>query len=46
MSILQNVIDSIQVGIDDYKNTDDRRSVSAVRNIRVKSSGSNLYPWH
>jgi hypothetical protein len=33
MSILQNSIDSIQVGIEDYENPDDRRSVSAVRNI-------------
>jgi len=33
MSILKNAIDSIQVGIEDYESTDDRRSVSAVRNI-------------
>lgn len=33
MSIIKNAIDSIQVGIEDYQDTDDRRSVSAVRNI-------------
>jgi hypothetical protein len=33
MSILKNAIDSIQVGIEDYENSDDRRSVSSVRNI-------------
>jgi hypothetical protein len=33
MSIIQNAIDSIQVGIEDYQTDDDRRSVSAVRNI-------------
>ncbi len=33
MSIFQNAIDSIQVGIEDYNNSDDRRSVSAVRYI-------------
>ena len=33
MSIIQNAIDSIQIGIEDYENGDDRRSVSAVRNI-------------
>lgn len=33
MSILQNAIDSIQIGIEDYQTDDDRRSVSAVRNI-------------
>ena len=33
MSIIQNAIDSIQVGIEDYQFDDDRRSVSAVRNI-------------
>jgi hypothetical protein len=33
MSILQNAIDSIQIGIEDYENGDDRRSISAVRNI-------------
>lgn len=33
MSILRNAIDSIQVGIEDYENEDERRSVSAVRNI-------------
>ena len=33
MSIIQNAIDSIQIGIEDYQDGDDRRSVSAVRNI-------------
>ncbi|WP_442497347.1 hypothetical protein [Methylobacter sp. sgz302048] len=33
MSILQNAIDSIQIGIEDYETKDNRRSVSAVRNI-------------
>lgn len=33
MSIIQNAIDSIQIGIEDYEDSDDRRSVSAVRNI-------------
>lgn len=33
MSIIKNAIDSIQIGIEDYENADDRRSVSAVRNI-------------
>jgi hypothetical protein len=33
MSILQNAIDSIQVGIEDYETEDDRRSASAIRNI-------------
>lgn len=33
MSILKNAIDSIQTGIEDYKSADDRRGVSAVRNI-------------
>ncbi len=35
MSISQNAIDSIQIGIEDYEDSDDRRSVSAVRNISV-----------
>lgn len=33
MSILQNAIDSIQIGIEDYEDGDTRRNVSAVRNI-------------
>ncbi len=33
MSILQNAIDSIQIGVEDFESNDDRRSVSAVRNI-------------
>jgi hypothetical protein len=33
LSIIENAIDSIQIGIEDYKSTDDRRSISAVRNI-------------
>ena len=33
MSILKNAIESIQVGIEDYQDGDERRSVSAVRNI-------------
>lgn len=33
MSIIQNAINSIQIGIEDYESSDDRRSVSAVRNI-------------
>jgi hypothetical protein len=33
MSILQNAIDSIQIGVEDFSSTDERRSVSAIRNI-------------
>jgi len=33
MSLLQNAIDSIQVGVEDYLMEDDRRYLSAVRNI-------------
>lgn len=33
MSILKNAIESIQVGIEDFESEDDRRNVSAVRNI-------------
>lgn len=33
MSIIKNAIDSIQIGIEDFENDDDRRSVSAVRNV-------------
>ncbi|WP_323813584.1 hypothetical protein [Cellvibrio sp. NN19] len=33
MSIIKNAIDSIQVGVEDFESDDDRRSVSAVRNI-------------
>lgn len=33
MSILQNAIDSIQIGIEDYEAGDTRRNVSALRNI-------------
>jgi hypothetical protein len=33
MSILKNAIDSIQIGVEDYKSGDDRRNTSAVRNI-------------
>jgi hypothetical protein len=33
MSIIENAIDSIQIGIEDYESADDRRSISAVRNI-------------
>lgn len=33
MSIVQNAIDSIQIGVEDFESDDDRRSVSAVRNI-------------
>jgi len=33
MSIMKNAIDSIQIGVEDFENDDDRRSVSAVRNI-------------
>lgn len=33
MSILQNAIDSVQIGVEDFQSTDDRRSASAVRNI-------------
>lgn len=33
MSLLQNAIDSIQVGVEDYRMDDDRRYLSAVRNI-------------
>jgi hypothetical protein len=33
MSLLKNAIDSIQVGVEDYQMEDDRRYLSAVRNI-------------
>ena len=33
MSILQNAIDSIAIGLEDYESTDDRRIVSSTRNI-------------
>lgn len=33
MGILRNAIDSIQIGIEDFKSGDDRRNASAVRNI-------------
>lgn len=33
MSILQNAIDSIQIGVEDFGSDDERRSVSAIRNI-------------
>lgn len=33
MSILKNAIDSIQIGVEDYIMEDERRSISAVRNI-------------
>ena len=33
MSIIKNAIDSIQIGIEDFESGEDRRSVSAVRNI-------------
>lgn len=33
MSIIRNAIDSIQIGVEDFESRDDRRSVSAVRNI-------------
>ncbi len=33
MSIIQNAIDSIQIGVEDFQSDDDRRSFSAVRNI-------------
>ena len=33
MSILKNAIDSIAIGLEDYESTDDRRIVSATRNI-------------
>lgn len=33
MSIIQNAINSIQIGVEDFESDDDRRSVSAVRNI-------------
>ena len=33
MSILQNAIDSIQVGVEDYNQEDERRNASAIRNI-------------
>jgi hypothetical protein len=33
VSIIQNAIDSIQTGIEDYQDEDNRRNVSAVRNI-------------
>lgn len=33
MSILKNAIDSIQIGVEDFQCDDDRRCVSAVRNI-------------
>lgn len=33
MSILQNAIESIQIGVEDFENADERRSASAIRNI-------------
>ena len=33
MSILKNAVDSIQVGVEDYNLEDERRNVSAIRNI-------------
>jgi hypothetical protein len=33
MSILQNAIDSIAIGLEDYESTDDRRIISSTRNI-------------
>ncbi|HDU8445776.1 MULTISPECIES: hypothetical protein [Morganellaceae] len=33
MSIIKNAIDSIQIGVEDFQSDDDRRSISAVRNI-------------
>ncbi len=33
MSILQNAVDSISIGLDDYRSSDPRRLVSATRNI-------------
>lgn len=33
MNILQNAIDSIQIGVEDFQNNDPRRQVSALRNI-------------
>ncbi|MDN7125209.1 hypothetical protein J6I90_09980 [Pseudidiomarina sp. 1APP75-32.1] len=33
MSIVRNAINSIQVGVEDFQSDDDRRSVSAVRNV-------------
>ncbi len=33
MSILQNAIDSIQIGLEDYQSPDNRRHISAIRNI-------------
>lgn len=33
MSILQNAVDSIQIGVEDFLSKDERRSVSAIRNI-------------
>lgn len=39
MGILQNAIDTIQIGLEDYVNTDPRRSLSAIRSL---SSGTLL----
>jgi hypothetical protein len=33
VSILQNAIDSIQIGVEDFQSADERRQVSALRNI-------------
>lgn len=33
MSIMKNAINSIQIGVEDFKSNDERRSVSVVRNI-------------
>jgi hypothetical protein len=33
MSLLNNAVESIQIGVEDYKSTDDRRHLSAVRNV-------------
>ena len=39
MGILKNAVETIQIGLEDYKSTDPRRSLSAIRNI---SSGTLL----
>ncbi len=33
MSLIKNAVESIQVGVEDFSSDDERRSVSAMRNI-------------
>jgi len=33
MNLLKNAVETIQIGLEDYKNDDPRRSLSAIRNV-------------